>query len=202
MRKRFLSFACCMTLCWACIEYSGRNLSGEAHALSADSSLAVVLATTRLLSDSCVPVCWPRDFPKIRPVRQYVAYISQDAYNERIVTTNNRVKNYKISHDIPSSYRELLDLLAESGIQKFSVNNVRLYSGELVKIGLINGLKDKLSTNDLGYLQMSPVIVNTGGDKAVFRYTLTGEFNATWLVFAQKKGMKWIILKRDMLFID
>ena len=98
-----------------------------------------------------------------------------------------------------SSFHPLLEYLNRLQIEKIVIQDVRSLSKPNVKIGLVKGLTGKLPDNVLGYLQISPVIVNKSKDKGVFFYKLIGTYSKSWVVSVNKRSGKWTIVNQYIL---
>ena len=171
--------------------YSQPKLPQTLGVLPMNRSLVIIFAMTGLLSPSCIPGCWPRDFTLLKPENHYVAYVMTSLYNREAAGRTNFEKSKRNFPEVDSSFYSLINdatINYETVLKGkvITVNDVRALNNERVAVGLIDRLKGKFSDNDLGYIQVSPVITNDRGDKGLFFYETTGEFMTSWLICIKK----------------
>ncbi len=183
------------------------KLPNSIHTLPMDSSIVIIFETTGLLKPSCIPGCWPRDFSQLPPSEHYTAYIQKRLYNREIAGRTNFEKSKRVFPEVDSSFYSLIDdamINYEIAIKGkiITIENVRVLNNKRVKIGLIDGLTGKFADNELGYIQLSPVITNERGDKGVFFYERIGEIMVSYLVCVQKVNGKWLTVSNSRMAIS
>lgn len=189
----------CAVLLWCCTKQSRHP---DVYKLPIDSSLIVIMESTNLLSRSCLPTCWPRNFSNKKQVERYIVYIWDSTYIDR-VTLKFSIKDPRKSDAVymafDSAFHPLLDHLNHLKREKISIQQVRPLSRSNVRMGLVGSLMGTLPDDVLGYFQFSPVIVNKSKDKGVFFYTLIGLYNKSWVVSVEKISGKWQIVNQYIL---
>jgi hypothetical protein len=165
--------------------------------LPMDSSLAIIMEATGLLTDSCVPMYWPRDFSTKKVATQYTAYVMQKGPNRL-----TRVTRPNIRRGLDSSFYALIDYASQVELQKITPNDVRLLSNQLVKIEVTDGLYRNFTDDELGYINVSPVVTNQQLSQAVFFYELSGEIYSSWIVCIRRKKNRWVIVNEKRLAIS
>ncbi|UFH56094.1 hypothetical protein [Spirosoma sp. KNUC1025] len=160
------------------------------------------MESTNLLNNSCLPTCWPRDFSPNKRANQFIAYILDSTYSDQIKPkfSNKKHGGYNSTYmEFDSVFYPLLEQLNHVKREKISIQDVKFLSRPDIKIGLVKGLIGNLSDNALGYLQISPVIVNKSNDKGVFFYSLIGVNSKSWVVSVKKGSQKWQIVNQYIL---
>lgn len=174
-----------------------QNRSSTIRTLPMDSSLTVIMGATGLLSDSCAPMCWPRDFSTKKIATHYTAYIMQNSPGQRIRGIHPRIR---LGSD--SSFYPLIDYAFEVSLQKIRTEDVIPLSNQRVKVELADGLKGSLADDKLGFITVSPVIINQQFNKGVFFYELFGQGLSSWIVCVRREQNRWVIVSKKRLAIS
>ncbi|GAB3968776.1 hypothetical protein GCM10028806_13520 [Spirosoma terrae] len=162
-----------------------------------DSSLVIIMEATALLSDSCLPSCWPRNFldKKIEP--HYIGYIRQTKPNLLM-----RVMGRPLHIDVDKSYLDLIEEAGKNTIESIGQQELKTLSNQRVHLELADFLPRELKDNELGYLNVSHVTVNSRQDQAVFFYELSGEVTLSWIVCLRRTNSRWYIDYKKRLAIS
>lgn len=200
-------FMCLFALWLFCCCSSKQEQLPAKQILPMDSSAAIIMETTGLLRQPCIPDCWPRDFSKKKRLEHYVAYVQKNLYH-RDTTGRTNFENSKRSFpEVDSSFYALINYAtinyaaAVKG-KELTLQDIRSLSNERVKVGLINGSKGYFAAADLGYIELSPVVVNEQRNKGVFFYQLRGELVISYLICIRKESGKWILANKSRLAIS
>lgn len=194
MRNQFSVCFICLILVCGCDK---QKKMPTIRTLPMDSSLAVIMEATGLLTDSCVPMCWPRDFSTKKIATQYMAYVMQKGPNRL-----TRVMHPNIRRGLDSSFYALIDYASQVELQKISPKDVRLLSNQRVKIEVTDGLHRNFTDDELGYINVSPVVTNQQLSQAVFFYELSGEIYSSWIVCLRRRQNRWMIVSKKRLAIS
>ncbi len=178
------------------------NSDSRWRVMSIDDSLAVVEETTNLFSDSCIPECWPRNFSDNNKYNKYKAYLWNGTFTEGIKMRSSEKLFRKNFSDIDTSYYEIIDHFSEVDIQEIDINNIKYLSNKFVEVVLVDKLQNKMEDYDLGYLKISPVVINIIGTKGVFFYEISGNNRSSWLVCIEKKQKRWVIISKSRISIS
>ncbi len=190
------------------VAYACSEKAASVRALPIGQSIPIIVATSGLLANSCIPDCWPRDFSKKeRTAEQYTAYVQQKIFDR---DSTGRQKIGKLNHlfpEIDSSFHHLIDETVANyssivGENRITIEDVRSLNGEKIRVGVIDGLKESLGDNELGYLQLSPVFLDSKGNKGVYFYQLFGEVSTTWLVCIRRNNNEWSVVSKTRLAIS
>ena len=173
------------------------NRASSIRTLPMDSSLAVIMEATGLLTDPCVPMYWPRDFSTKKIATHYIAYVLQTRPGQRIQGIPPHIR---LGSD--SSFYPLIDYAAKVDLQEISPKDVSHLSNQRVKVELTNGLHRNFTDNELGYINVSPVTINQQLSQAVFFYELHGDGHSSWIVCARREQNRWIIVIEERLSIS
>ena len=175
--------------------------TSTATILPMDSSLAIAMEATGLLSASCVPSCWLSSYTIQKSQGQYIGYVMQKTIDLMDGKEFNSERLIKDEPTIDSSFYPLIRQAAETKSQTVTVKDTRPLWNQRIKIGIISTLK-QLADNELGYFSMLPAVVNKQGDKAVFVYDLRGGTYVSWVICARKVLGTWVIVNRSRLVIS
>lgn len=194
MKAEFsLSILCLLFVC-GCAK---QNRTPNIRTLSMDSSVAVVMAATGMLTDSCVPIYWPRDFSTKKRVTHYIAYVMQNRPDQLIQGMHHHLR-----FDLDSSFYPLIDYASKVELEPIRPNDVSILSNQHTTVELTDGLRGNLTDDELGYMKISPVIVNQQLNQAVFFYELFGEFHSSWIVCVRRDQNRWVIVSKKRLAIS
>lgn len=162
-----------------------------------DSSLVIIMEATALLSDSCLPSCWPRNFSDKKIAPHYIGYIRQTKPNLLM-----RVMGRPLHIDVDKSYLDLIEEAGKNTIERISQQDLKMLSNQRVHLELAGFSPRKLKDNELGYFNVSPVTVNSRQDQAVFFYELSGEVTESWIVCLRRTNSRWHIDYKKRLAIS
>ena len=174
-----------------------QNKVSSIRTLPMDSSLAIIMEATGLLSDSCVPLCWQRDFSMKKMATHYRGYILQGRPDQRIQGIHPPIR---LGSD--SSFYPLIDYACTVELQPIRPEDVELLSDKRVDVQATNSLHGILSDNELGYITVSPVTIDQGNSRVVFFYELRGDGHSSLMVRARRKQNRWMVASRELLSIQ
>ena len=194
MRTEFSVCLFCLILVCGC---GKQDKVATIRLLPMDSSLTIIMEATELLTDSCVPLCWPRDFSTKKRATHYIGYVMQKGPNRL-----TRVMRPNIKRGLDSTFHSLIEYASNVELQKISPKDANLLSSQRVKISVTDGLHRNFTDNELGYINVSPVVANRQLNQAVFFYELFGEFYSSWIVCARREQNRWVIVSKKRLAIS
>ena len=194
MRKEFS--VCLFSLILVC-GCDKQDRVASIRPLPMDSSLAIIMEATGLLTDSCVPLCWPRDFSTNKRAPHYIGYVMQKGTNRLTHVICPHIKR-----GLDSSFYPLIDYALKVDLQEISPKDVSPLSNRRVKIRVTDGLHRNFTDNELGYINVSPVVTNRQLNQAVFFYELSGEFYSSWIVCVLRRQNRWVIVSKKRLAIS
>ena len=190
----------CLSL--SCSEKSRESTTSSVFSLV--ESMQVIVKTAPAFTDSCLPDCWPRVFKKLAKGTHYTAYLLTDT--EAIEDSNkmNSTNELFIRSFVDSlSYPlwETLFSLSSSRITQKDLPNQSKYPFTLI---LINKQTDQVltHTNDLGYLRISPVIINKQTGRGLYVLSQYGTAYRQTLIQVIYKNGQWRFFRQDILAIS
>lgn len=194
MKTEFSIGLLCLILACSCDK---QNRTPSIRTLPMDSSLAIIMEATGLLTDPCVPMYWPRDFSTKKVATHYIAYVRQNRPGQRIGGIHPHIR---LGSD--SSFYPLIDYAVKVDLQEISPKDVNSLSNQRVKVKLTDGLNRNFTDDELGYITISPVTTNQQLNQAVFFYELFGDGHSSWIVCAHRRQNRWIIVLEKRLSIS
>lgn len=171
--------------------------------LRIDSSFHVIRQTAPFFADSCIPECWPRVFANTSKTAQYKLFIlvSTTAADRR--TFVNESFRRKV---IDSLSYPLMAHLEQIPAQTLALINTsdKIGHGNRLRFQLIKAQLDRplKSDTDLGYLQISPVVVDTRRGVGVYLIYQIGTGHFKWLVQIQLIDGHWQFVRKDLLSVS
>ena len=120
-----------------------------------------------------------------------------DSFNLGFETIKNKFRD-----DFQESYNAKKDWLCNLEDKVSRLNSIEDRNDIISVIEKLKDDKYKFSDNDLGYLRVSPVVINESGNKGLFFYSLIGSYSQSWLILIEKINEKWQVMNRSVLSIS
>ncbi|NID13045.1 hypothetical protein [Fibrivirga algicola] len=169
--------------------------------LSVDSSFTVIKQTAPVLADSCVPSCWPRVFERETDSKPYRVFIVS-------LTIPGEIDWFS-SHDFA---RRITDSLSYPLLMYLRT----LAARELLPAGTSGDISKRLqydvvdqllsrrmdSVKDVGYLQVSQVIVDAKNRRGMYIIQQTGTGYVELLVQIRWVNGRWQFVREDRMSIS
>ena len=178
-----------------------RDEEQRVKTLSVDSSFTVIKQTAPVFTDSCVPKCWPRVFKKKGDSELYRVFI----VSSTIPGSSERFSNHAFAKQITDSLSyPLLMYLASLPARELMPAGITGSITKRLRYDVVNQLLSKSMDPvvDVGYLQVSQIIVDVKTGRGLYLIEQTGTGYSEWLVQIQWINGHWQLVREDIIGVS